>query len=59
MNKFKQLLKNATTSVATTLLGSIIGLPQIIEGISTNNVDKIIIGFATFLLGLFAKENNE
>lgn len=59
MKKIKQLIKNATQSITTSILGGIIGLPELIQGINENNGQKIIVGLATFLLGLFAKENNE
>ena len=59
MKKIKNLFKNATQSITTTLLGGIAGLPELLEGINENNGQKIIVGLATFLLGLFAKENND
>lgn len=59
MKKIKQLLKNATNSIATTLMGAIIGVPEIIEGVHENNTSKIITGIATFLLGIFSNEKND
>jgi hypothetical protein len=58
-NKLKELFANATRSIVTSLMGTIIGFPQLLEGLQTDNPRQIIIAVATILLGLFAKETND
>ena len=43
----------------TSLTGSVAGLPQLIEGITTGNWLLILSGLGTLLLGLSAKDFNE
>jgi hypothetical protein len=50
----KRILKNIKTSV----FGAIAGLPQIIDGIASKDIAKIITGAATLAIGLFAKDND-
>ena len=58
-NKIKQLFLNATSSVVTSLLGTIIGFPQLLEGLQNDDPKKIIVAVATILLGLFAIEKHD
>lgn len=51
----RRILKN----IKTTIFGAVAGLPQIIEGIAHKDVSKIIIGAATFAVGLFAKDDEQ
>jgi branched-subunit amino acid transport protein len=50
-------MKNIWQNIKTTLFGTIAGVPTIIEGAQTKNLAHIIVGIATLLLGLFAKDN--
>jgi hypothetical protein len=58
-NKLKELFTNATRSIVTSLLGTIIGFPQLLEGLQNDDPHKIIVAVATILLGLFAKETHD
>lgn len=58
-NKLKELFANATRSIVTSLMGTIIGFPQLLEGLQTDYPRQIIIAVATIMLGLFAKETND
>jgi len=49
---FKTIWKNIVTTVA----GCFAGLPILINGISTHNIETIISGAGIFLLGLFSKD---
>ena len=55
------MFKSIFTSWWTTAAGTIAGLPQIIEGLSSKPVNwsLVITGVATFLFGLAAKDGNE
>lgn len=48
----KKILKN----IKTTIFGAVAGLPQIIEGVAQKDLGQIIVGVATLLVGLFAKD---
>lgn len=54
-NFFNQALK----SVWTTLLGTIAGLPTLVAGINTHNTTAVIVGAATILTGLAAKDAHQ
>jgi len=58
-NKIKELFANATRSIITSLMGTIIGFPQLLEGLQTDNIQQIIVALATIFLGLFTKETND
>jgi hypothetical protein len=49
-------MRNIFKNIKTTLFGTIAGLPTIIEGVQTHNISHILVGIATLLLGLFAKD---
>ena len=53
----KKFFTNAFLSPFTTLMGTIAGLPEIIEGVQTANHYKLIQGIAMLLLGVFSNEN--
>lgn len=48
----KRILQNAIGDLLTSLLGTLAGLPQLIEGIQTHDGAKIIEGAGLLLLGL-------
>ena len=48
----KRIFKNAIGDVLTSVLGSLAGIPVLIEGIQTKNAVKILEGAALFILGL-------
>lgn len=54
------MFKSIFTSWWTSAAGTIAGLPQIIEGLSSKPVNwtLVITGVATFLFGLAAKDGN-
>lgn len=54
---FKSILKNWFTS----LFGTIAGVPQIVEGLTSTpkNWTLVITGLSTLILGLVAKDANE
>ena len=51
---FANILRNWFTSV----LGGIVGIPEIIAGIQAGDVVMILKGLAMFLMGLAAKDSN-
>jgi hypothetical protein len=53
---WKQILKNWFTS----LFGTVAGIPQIVEGLTSTpkNWSLVITGLATLMLGLAAKDSN-
>jgi hypothetical protein len=53
----KKLLNNAVHNLWTTIAGSVAGIAEIKEGVSTGNTTQIIVGVGILLIGLFAKEN--
>jgi len=55
----KHFFKEALQSVWTSLLGTIAGLPTLVAGIHTHNTTSIIVGAATILTGLAAKDANQ
>ncbi len=54
---WRQILKNWFTS----LFGTVAGVPQIVEGLTSSpkNWALVITGLATLMLGLTAKDSNE
>ena len=42
-NKIKELFANATRSIVTSLMGTIIGFPQLLEGLQTDNPKTIVV----------------
>lgn len=52
----KTLFKNLFESYISTLAGSIAGIPQIIEGYTNHDLNKIVEGVCVFLLGIVVKE---
>lgn len=55
----KHFFKQALKSIWTSLLGTIAGLPTLVSGIHTNNAAEIVIGTATILTGLAAKDAHQ
>lgn len=53
----KKFLTNLFTSKLTTVGGSVVGLPDIYEGVITHDWIKVIRGLALFILGCAANEN--
>jgi len=53
----KKLINNAVHNLWTSIAGSIAGIAEIKEGVSTGNTAQIITGIGILLIGLFAKEN--
>ena len=53
---FSRLIQNALQSFYSSIIGTITGLAEIREGISTGDTTKIIVGIGLFLLGLITKE---
>jgi hypothetical protein len=53
----KKLLNNAVHSVWTSLAGSIAGISEIKQGVTTGNTTQIILGVGLLIIGLFSKEN--
>ena len=45
-------------NLKTSVFGAIAGLPQIVDGIATKDISKIITGAATLAIGLFAKDSD-
>jgi hypothetical protein len=52
----KRLITNAVNSYLTSLAGSIVGLPHIIEGFTSKNWSLLIQGLGELLIGLAANE---
>lgn len=46
------LVKNALEDLITTAAGTVIGLPQIIEGFTSHNWFMIVEGFGKLIIGL-------
>jgi len=58
MKKFLQkLLCNTFADLHTTIVGTVAGAPQLIEGIQNKNTSQIITGSFIVLLGLISKSN--
>jgi hypothetical protein len=53
----KKLINNAVHNLWTSIAGSIAGIAEIKQGVSTGNTTQIIMGVGVLLIGLFAKEN--
>ncbi len=55
------MFKSIFTSWWTSTAGTVVGLPQIIEGLSSKPINwtLVIQGIAAMLLGLAAKDGNE
>lgn len=58
MKKFlKKLLCNTLTDIHTTIVGTIAGAPQLIQGIQNKNAAEIVTGSFIVILGLISKSN--
>lgn len=58
MKKFLQkLLCNTLADIHTTLVGTIAGTPQLIQGIQNKNAAEIVTGSFIIILGLISKSN--
>lgn len=58
MKKFLQkLLCNTIADIHTTIVGTIAGAPQLIQGIQNKNAAEIVTGSFIVLLGLISKSN--
>ncbi len=55
----KRIFKNAIGDLLTSILGSLAGLPVLIEGIQTKNTAKILEGAGLFLLGLVSNSEEQ
>jgi len=55
----KHFFQQALKSVWTSLLGTIAGLPTLVAGIHTHNTTAMIVGAATILTGLAAKDAHQ
>ena len=53
----KKLINNAIHNLWTTIAGSVAGIAEIKQGVSTGDTTQIILGVGILLIGLFAKEN--
>lgn len=51
-------MKTIWTNFKTTLAGAFTGLPLFFTGVENGNVQSILLGLGTFLIGLFAKDHN-
>ena len=51
---FKHILKNAWTTIA----GAFAGVPVIIAGFQSHDVQQIITGFGVLFVGLLSKDAN-
>lgn len=50
----KSLLKN----IKTTFMGSVSGLPILVNGVQHKDLSQILTGLGLFLVGLFSKDHN-
>jgi len=48
----KRIFENAIKDLLTSILGSVAGVPMIIEGVTSKDNAKIVEGIAIFILGL-------
>lgn len=55
----KHFFKEALKSIYTSVLGTIAGLPQIVNGIATKDLAQVLTGAATVLIGLAAKDAHQ
>ena len=55
----KHFIKQCLKSIYTTVIGTIAGLPTLIQGIHTKNATEIILGAGTILTGLVAKDSHQ
>jgi hypothetical protein len=53
----KKLINNAVHNLWTSIAGSVAGIAEIKQGVTTGNTTQIIVGVGILLVGLFAKEN--
>lgn len=53
---FKRLITNAVNSYLTSLAGTIVGLPHIIEGFATKDWALFVQGVGELLIGLASNE---
>jgi hypothetical protein len=49
-------MKHIFSNIWTTIAGAFTGLPVLINGIHTHDVQQIITGFGVFLVGLLSKD---
>jgi hypothetical protein len=54
---WKKILCNTLVDIHTTIVGTIAGAPQLIEGIQNKNAAQIVTGSFIVLLGLISKSN--
>ena len=55
----KHFFKQALKSIWTSLLGTIAGLPTLVAGIHSHDTTAVIVGAATILTGLAAKDAHQ
>lgn len=55
----KHFFKEALKSVWTSILGTIAGLPQLVNGVVTKDPVQIVTGAATVLIGFAAKDAHQ
>jgi hypothetical protein len=55
----KRLIKNALHDVCTSALGALAGGADLLEGIATKDVSKIIRGSSLILLGLITNSKDK
>ena len=51
-------MRHILQNIKTSLLGAFAGIPQFIAGVKTGDFSLAVSGLGTFLLGIFAKDNN-
>ena len=51
-------MKKILINIKTSIFGAIAGLPQIVDGIVSKDVAKVVTGIATLAIGLFAKDSD-
>lgn len=52
----KKIISNALQNLITTVAGSVAGIAEIKQGVSTGNTTQIIVGIGILIVGLLAKE---
>lgn len=50
---FRRLINNTLKDLSTSVIGAIAGMPDLIEGITSKDLQKIVKGAGVVLLGLF------
>lgn len=51
-------MNNFSNNWKTTATGIVAGLPQVVNGVQSENWTSVITGICTILLGIFAKDHN-